>query len=196
LSKEEKKVKKQSRLLLRFAVFVLLIISLLEAYIIFKSRKFIEEYSGEKGLVKFVGSEFEKDKKSVEHMFERFLKDTSSKGTAVKDSIKEDISTEVTPVKEKFDKWYSNKFGDSRITHTTRRTGNGIVITVNVPDVKKESIDITVQDNIIKMSGNLKGEGSKHFYHTILVPKQADSNNSEVDFDAGGDKIDIIFKLK
>ena len=195
MADKEPKVKTKSNFFLRLMIYLLLPIVFVQTYIILKTKRFIEEKTGEKSISKFVESEFEKDTKSLEELFESFLSDTSKKSKQIKSIKREDISRKVQPTKEKFDRWYEDKFGSSSITHTSELKGNNIVVTVSIPGVIKESVDITVQDNIIKMSGSLKGEG-RAFKHSILVPGQADAKSSKVDFDAGANRINIIFRLK
>lgn len=197
MSKEKEKT--GSKFFLRLTVLVLLIVAIVQGYVILKSKRFIDKYSNEKGLVEFVESEFKRDKDNVKNMFDSFLSDTSYKGTPLKE-IKEkkekDLDIQTKPIKKKFDDWYKEKFGDSSIKHTVKLKGSKIIITVNIPGVKKESVDITIQDDVIKMSGNLKGEGARYFNHSILLPMQADPKSSKVEFDAGANKIKIIFDLK
>jgi HSP20 family molecular chaperone IbpA len=192
MAEEEKKVKKQSKFLLRLIVLILFTIVVVQSYIILKSRKYVKKSIGEKSIVEFVDSEFKKDKENIEEMFESFLKDTKYKGKPLGEMKKEDVEKEIAPVKEKFDKWYIKRFGDERISHTTDLKGSTVIVTVHIPGVKKESVDITIRDDIIKMSGSLKG--GEYFNHSILVPKRADAKSSKVDFDAGPNKIRIIFK--
>lgn len=190
MAKESKK--SQSKFFLRLTVFILFSVCIVQAYIILKTRKLIKE----KSLKQFVKTEFEKDKRNVEELFNSFLTDDDEAKEEPEPVKKEEPEHDTKPLKEKFDNWYKDKFGDSSITHTTERMADSIVVTVQINGVVKESVDVIVQDNIIKMSGNLKGEGGKTFQYSILVPEYADPNSSIVDFDAGFDKIKIVFKTK
>lgn len=196
MSSGERKVKKQSRFFLKLIILILFMVSVVQAYIILKTRRYIKEISGSESLVKFVETELDKDKKNVSDMFNRFLNDTSYKGKPLKEMKKEDITGAVKPIKEKFEKWYSKKFGETRITHTTAIKGDKIIVTVQIPGVRKESVDITVAGDIIKMSGELKGADKQTFRHSILVPDNADEKDSKVEFDAGPNKIKVIFGIK
>ena len=113
--------------------------------------------------------------------------------------------------KDKFDNWYQKRFGGSGIGHKTETAGGRIIVTVRIPGLRKESTDIVIEDDMIRLSGQLyetivdkdengevikKTQKMKNFYHTIPIPPGADPDNSKVEFDAGKDHIKVIFKEK
>jgi HSP20 family molecular chaperone IbpA len=210
---KEKEPKRRSRFNLYLIIFILLCISTFEGYIIYKGKRYVEKFSGEESFVRFLGEEYRKDKKTTGKVFEDTEKmlDKLFDDAATKPASEKKPEGEEPSFKDKFDNWYQKRFGGSGIGHKTETTGGRVIVTVRIPGLRKESTDIVIEDEMIRLSGQLyetiierdesgemtkKGKKTKSFYHTIPVPPGADPDNSKVEFDAGKDHIKIIFKEK